>query len=110
MPLNGCTTELKNGAAASGSGRWKEQQGSPGDLPMHDQHSSQPKQGTCELHITEVELRTKFFIKHLIVYEMYMCKVYINQSNIITFIVKDCTCLIVVIALHILFIIHKVNS
>ena len=53
MPLNGCATELKNGAvgaAASGSGRWKEQQGSPGDLPMHDQHSSQPKQGTFALH------------------------------------------------------------
>ena len=49
MPLNGCATELKNGAAALGSGRWKEQQGSPGDLPMHDQHSSQPKQGTFAL-------------------------------------------------------------
>ena len=52
--------------------------------------------------ITEVELRTKFFIKHLIVYEMYMCKVYtcINQSNIITFTVKDCTCLVVIIESH----------
>ena len=61
--------------------------------------------------ITEVELRTKLFIKRLIVYEMYMCKVYINKSNIITFTVKDCTCLIVIIELHnIIFIIHKVNN
>ena len=47
MPLNGSATELKNGAA---DGRWEEQQGSPGDFEMHDQHSSHPTQGTCALH------------------------------------------------------------
>ena len=53
MALNGIASELKNGAVgavASGSGRWKEQQDSPGVLPMHYQHSSQPKQGTFALH------------------------------------------------------------
>ena len=49
MPLNGSETELIYGAAASGSGRRKEQQGSPGDLTMHDQHSSHSTQGTCAL-------------------------------------------------------------
>ena len=50
MPLRGSAIELKNGAAASGSERWEEQQGSPGDFEMHDQHSSHPTQGTCALH------------------------------------------------------------
>ena len=51
MPLSGSAIELKNGAAASGSGRWKEQQDSPGNLEMHDhyQYSSHPTQGTCAL-------------------------------------------------------------
>ena len=50
MPLNGSVTELENGAAASGSERWEEQGDSPGHLETPDQHSSQPKQGTCALH------------------------------------------------------------
>ena len=54
-------TELENGATASGSGRWKEQQESPGNLETHDQHSSHPKQGNVTLRIEKES-------KHLIPY------------------------------------------